>query len=67
MIYFTAGRGTYPSRRPAWDTAFVFLEEDYTDAAVPPWAIKLILEKEQLEEDESLRTDAGFIWEEEQE
>ncbi len=67
MIYFTDGRGTYPSRRPAWDTAFVFLEEDYTDAAVPPWAIKLILEKEQLEEDESLRTDAGFIWEEEQE
>ena len=34
---------------PAWRTAFVFLKEDYRDVDVPPWAIKLILEEEDLE------------------
>lgn len=49
LIYFTDGRGVYPTRRPAYDVAFVFLQEDYTDAEVPPWAMKLILEPEDLE------------------
>ena len=34
---------------PPYDTAFVFLEEDYEDREVPPWAIKLVLEKEDVE------------------
>ncbi len=51
ILYFTDGRGTYPRKSPPCDTAFVFLEEDYTDAQVPPWAMKLIIEKEDLEED----------------
>lgn len=46
MIYFTDGYGIYPERMPAWRTAFVFPEEDYRDADVPPWAIKLILKEE---------------------
>ena len=33
-------------------TAFVFLKEDYRDVDVPPWAIKLILSREELEERE---------------
>ena len=49
MIYFTDGRGIYPSQRPPWETAFVFMEEEYTDVQVPPWAIKLVLEKPELE------------------
>lgn len=49
MIYFTDGYGIYPERMPAWRTAFVFLEEDYLDADVPPWAIKLILSEEDKE------------------
>lgn len=49
MIYFTDGYGIYPERMPAWRTAFVFLEEDYRDADVPPWAIKLILREEDTE------------------
>lgn len=50
LIYFTDGRGTYPARPPRYDTAFVFMEEDYTDVEVPPWAIRLVVEKEELEE-----------------
>lgn len=62
MLYFTDGKGTYPARPPAWDTAFVFMEEDYTDVQVPPWAMKLIVEKEDLEEArETLRTDYQFL------
>lgn len=43
LIYFTDGYGIYPSRMPTYKTAFVFAEEDYTDADVPAWAIRLIL------------------------
>lgn len=44
MIYFTDGFGTYPNQKPNYDTAFVFLVEDYVDVpAVPPWAIRLVL------------------------
>ena len=32
------------------DTAFVFLEENYNDRQVPPWAIKLILTPDDLTE-----------------
>ena len=49
LIYFTDGRGVYPVRRPPYDVAFVFLREDFTDADVPPWAMKLILEPDDLE------------------
>lgn len=46
LIYFTDGYGTFPARMPVYDTAFVFLKEDYRDVDVPPWAIKLILDEE---------------------
>ncbi len=48
LIYFTDGRGEFPKRRPPYDVAFVFLREDFTDADVPPWAMKLILEPDDL-------------------
>lgn len=35
-------------KKPPYDTAFVFMKEDYRDVDVPPWAMKLILEKEEL-------------------
>jgi predicted metal-dependent peptidase len=50
MLYFTDGYGRYPARRPSYDTAFVFLEENYNDRQVPPWAIKLILTPDDLTE-----------------
>ncbi len=46
MIYFTDGFGTFPDRRPKYDVAFVFIRDDYTDALVPPWAMKLVLDSE---------------------
>ena len=50
LIYFTDGYGIYPERMPSYRTAFVFLEEDYRDADVPAWAIRLILGEESLRE-----------------
>ena len=48
LIYFTDGCGTYPQIKPPYETAFVFLDDDYNDRDVPPWAIKLILKKEDI-------------------
>lgn len=47
LLYFTDGHGTFPVKMPPYDTAFVFLKEDYSDADVPPWAMKVVLELEQ--------------------
>lgn len=44
LIYFTDGYGVFPERRPDYDTAFVFVKDDYEIPAVPSWAIKMILE-----------------------
>ena len=49
LIYFTDGLGLYPERKPDYDTAFVFLDEDYQNPTVPPWAIKLILDRDEIE------------------
>ena len=61
LLYFTDGYGIYPRRKPPFDTAFVFMEEDYSDVSVPPWAMKLIIEKETLEEETALRLDYELI------
>lgn len=50
ILYFTDGYGIYPRKMPAYKTAFVFMQEDYRDTDVPPWAIKLTLDREDLEE-----------------
>ena len=49
MIYFTDGRGIYPMKRPSYETAFVFLNDQYDDFDVPGWAIKLVLGADELE------------------
>ena len=46
LLYFTDGYGTFPGKRPPYDTAFIFMKEDYRDVDVPPWAMKLILGEE---------------------
>lgn len=48
LLYFTDGKGIYPKKMPEFETAFVFLKEDYEDVDVPAWAMKLILEEEDL-------------------
>ncbi|MCM1387672.1 MAG: VWA-like domain-containing protein [Bacillus sp. (in: Bacteria)] len=49
LLYFTDGYGIYPDRMPDYDTAFVFLREDGEAPEVPPWAIKVVITKEQCE------------------
>lgn len=51
LIYFTDGYGIYPDKMPDYDVAFVFLSEDVFAPKVPPWAMKLVLQSEEIEED----------------
>ena len=48
LIYFTDGYGTFPEHKPAYQTAFVFLDDDYRDPDVPPWAIRLVLQDDEI-------------------
>lgn len=50
LIYFTDGYGTFPAHKPPYTTAFVFVEEGYEIPDVPPWAIKLVLQHEDITE-----------------
>lgn len=52
IIFFTDGYAVFPKREPDFLTAFVLLDEGLGGAfkppEMPPWAITLILEEEQL-------------------
>lgn len=50
LIYFTDGYGIYPNKMPPYRTAFVFMEEDYRDVDVPPWAVRLMISSGSLKE-----------------
>lgn len=54
LIYFTDGYGIMPEHKPPYnyDTAFIFLEDDLEKPPVPPWAIKVVLPTEELEEEQ---------------
>ena len=68
LIYFTDGFGIYPddpnmpmaevqypARKPRYDSAFVFMRsevERYKSPPVPAWAIKIVLEDEDLESEQ---------------
>ena len=51
LVYFTDGYGIYPAKMPPYQTAFVFMEKDYRDIDVPPWAVKLIIREEDIKGD----------------
>ena len=48
LIYFTDGWGTFPEKMPPYETAFVFVDDGMNNYNVPPWAIKLVLQKEEI-------------------
>ena len=48
LLYFTDGKGTFPRKRPPYDVAFILFREDYKEVSVPPWAIRLMLDEEDL-------------------
>jgi hypothetical protein len=50
LIYFTDGYGIFPERPPLYNAAFVFLDEGFEQPKVPAWAIKLVLQPEEIEE-----------------
>ena len=55
LLYFTDGQGTYPARKPDYDTAFVFADDTSAAASppVPTWAMKVVLDDTfTLEEDD---------------
>ena len=48
LIYFTDGFGSFPGKKPDYDTAFVFVDDGMNDYNVPPWAIRLVLRPEEI-------------------
>lgn len=59
LLYFTDGYGIFPVKMPLFETAFVFLQNQYRDVDVPPWAIRLILGEEDLTELPGVRGTQG--------
>lgn len=51
LLYFTDGMGVFPSAPPPYKTAFVFLDDACNDYNIPVWAISLVLEPQDLEEE----------------
>jgi predicted metal-dependent peptidase len=51
LLYFTDGYGTFPEHQPDYQTAFVFLDDDYNNYEVPVWAMRVILETNQIMEE----------------
>ena len=49
MIYFTDGWGSFPASAPEYETAFVFVDDGMNNYEVPSWAMKLVLQKEEIE------------------
>lgn len=50
LLYFTDGKGAFPTRMPPYETAFILMQKEYEEIEVPPWAIRLYLNQEELEE-----------------
>lgn len=50
LLYFTDGYGVYPDRMPPYQVMFVFLDNGDEGPQVPSWAIKVLLDYEEIEE-----------------
>ena len=48
LIYFTDGWGVFPEYIPDYETAFVFIDDGWNNYDVPPWAMKLILQENEI-------------------
>ncbi|MCR5793628.1 MAG: VWA-like domain-containing protein [Lachnospiraceae bacterium] len=48
LLYFTDGKGIYPSKKPQYPTVFIFNDksDEEEESKVPPWAMTLKIEKE---------------------
>ena len=52
LLYFTDGQGAFPPSKPNHEAAFVFVNDDYSTPDVPPWAVRLVLQGDELNEHE---------------
>ena len=48
LIYFTDGLGKYPVTPPTYETAFVFVDDTPRERKVPPWAMKVIMDEDDV-------------------
>ena len=48
LIYFTDGLGTFPTTPPAYETALVFMDDGASRIDVPPWAMKVVMDEEEI-------------------
>lgn len=48
LIYLTDGFGTFPEKKPDYQAAFIFIAENDNNLKVPSWAIKLVLQKDEI-------------------
>lgn len=48
MIYLTDGYGIFPDKKPNYEVAFVFINDRYEIPEVPPWVIRLVLQKDEI-------------------
>lgn len=48
LLYFSDGFGEFPLQKPAYETAFVFLEGEHNNFEVPPWAMKVVLSEDEV-------------------
>ncbi|MDE7287275.1 MAG: hypothetical protein K2N55_10605, partial [Lachnospiraceae bacterium] len=53
LFYFTDGYGVYPKAMPPYDVMFIFLDNGDEGPEVPPWAVKVLLDYEELESEMS--------------
>lgn len=52
LIYFTDGVGIYPEKAPEYDTVFAFIDDGLREYEVPGWAVKILMQDEDLEREE---------------
>ena len=48
LIYLTDGYGAFPAKKPDYDAAFVFIDDEPNNYEVPAWAIKLVLRSDEI-------------------
>ena len=48
LLYFTDGLGTFPEKKPPYDTAFIIHTDDYHEVQVPPWAMHMVLTEDEI-------------------
>lgn len=48
LVCFTDGLGEFPEVRPQYEAAFAFVGEPEEGVCLPPWAVKILLEEEDI-------------------